>query len=477
MSTMGQGDPLKGSDAAWLRLDRSENLLVISALAVIEGLSFEAFRERIESRFLKMPRFRLRPVARSGVYFWEQDSDFDFDHHVSRVSLPAPADKKTLQDWLGDQLSNPLDPRFPLWHFHFIENYPGGPAVVMRVHHCYADGLALIAVFASLTDKAPQARQLEALPDVPSMPKPRIRHRVMDGMEQLLERLEKAARLAGKGDLNSLRQLADREFLQHVWQSGMEGLAELVHIAALPKDPATVLKPKPGVIKRCAWSDALPLRDFKEIARAFGCSVNDVLVSVVSGGLRRHLMRGQSLPENLRLHGTLPVNLRSLDDMSSLSRLGNRFGTVFVPLSVGIRNPLERLFKTKHDMINLRESGLPMLSHWIMGLIGLLPGHLQSTVMGLFSDKSSLVLSNVPGAKETRYIAGCPIRELMFWVPQAGEICLGISLLSYQGQVQIGVTGDQAVTCDPDRLIRDMLDELQVYRDLAHSIPQAMPES
>lgn len=474
MSGQSHSEPLTGTDAAWLRLESAENLLVITALAVFEDLPLATFCERLSARFLKYNRFLKRPVLRSGVYFWEADPDFDLKNHVQAIELPGAAGKASLQRWLGEMMSTPLDPARPLWEFHYIANYSAGPAIVMRVHHCYADGLALIGVFDSLTDGAPEAGKLEEMPVVEGLPRPRIRHRVIDGMEQLFERLEKAARLARSGDHSALRGLANREFLEGLWQSGLEGFAELIRIAALPRDPVTGLRPSPGVLKACAWSEPMALEDFKAIARVLGCSINDVLVCVVSGGLRRALLASGPISDDLLLHGTLPVNLRPLQSASELTALGNRFGTVFVPLSLGIANPLERLYKTKHDMLSLRQSGLPVLSHWIMGLIGLLPGGLQDKVMDQFSNKSSLVLSNVPGSRDHRYLAGHRICELMFWVPQAGDIGLGVSLLSYAGQVQIGVNADLGLAVDADTLIDYMQAEVDLYRDLSGSFPASM---
>jgi len=147
--------PLNGVDIAWLRMDSPTNLMIINAMIVTEQMEFADFRNTILNRFLRFPRFSTRPVQRSGEYFWEADPYFDIDNHVKRVALTGDAGKKELQQFVGDQTSEPFDYNKPLWQIMFVENYTGGNAIILRVHHCYADGLALISVFNSITDASP----------------------------------------------------------------------------------------------------------------------------------------------------------------------------------------------------------------------------------------------------------------------------------------------------------------------------------
>jgi diacylglycerol O-acyltransferase len=408
---IANSEPVNGADAAWLRLDSPANLLVITALAVTEPMGFAEFRQVVQRRFISFRRFLQKPVSHSGLYFWEDDEHFSLDYHVRKVALPAPADKTAMQEYLGELMSTPLDPGKPRWQFLFVENYAGQCAVIMRVHHCYADGLSLIAVFGALTDSAANIHAFprEVAVGDPSGNNP-LASRFSNGLKHLIGAAERATRLKFRLDASS-----DHPFDlpsvaavtgKSAWQAGLGGVAELARIAALPGDPVTVLKPVPDIMKGCAWSAKIPLQEFRGVASTFGCSINDVLVSIVCAGLRTQLLRHQEVPAETRIHATLPVNLRSLGENSAPDELGNQFGTVFVPLSVGLANPLERLYKTKHDMINLKQSSVPALSHWLMGLVGMLPKGWQGAVLDQFSNKTSLVLSNVPGSRSYRYLAG-----------------------------------------------------------------------
>lgn len=144
--------------------------------------------------------------------------------------------------------------------------------------------------------------------------------------------------------------------------------------------------------------------------------------------------------------------------------LGNYFGTVFAPLPIGIENPLERVYKIKHDMISLKQSLQPALSYGILYAAGLLPKTVQKALLESFGNKTSAVLSNVPGARESRYIAGARIKEQMFWVPQTGDLGLGLSIISYGGQIQFGMVGDARLFPHPERLVNRFVAQIELHR-------------
>ena len=140
-------------DAAWLRMDRPTNLMMIIGVIVFDSrVDFRRFRRTIEQRFLKFPRFRCRAVQDTVSASWEKDPDFDLDQHVTRIALPAPAGQAELESFVSRLAGTDLDRRRPLWQFHFVENFCGGTAVILRIHHCYADGTAMVRVFLTLTD-------------------------------------------------------------------------------------------------------------------------------------------------------------------------------------------------------------------------------------------------------------------------------------------------------------------------------------
>jgi hypothetical protein len=166
------------------------------------------------------------------------------------------------------------------------------------------------------------------------------------------------------------------------------------------------------------------------------------------------------------LHAAVPVDIRNrLPEgvKPEPGTLGNYFGTVFVPLPVDGESALERLFRIKHETRKLKKSWQPGLSWALTGSASLIPEAWRQPVADLFYRKASAVVSNVPGTREQRYLAGCRILEQMFWVPQAGDIGLGVSIVSYAGQVQFGVVADEAVMADPESFLDDCLQELECF--------------
>ena len=140
-------------DTAWLRMDRPHNVMMISGVLMFrERLEIATLRRVVEERFLVFPRFRQRPAELAGVAVWETDRDFDLERHVVHTALPGAAGRKELQALVSRLATTPLDPARPRWQFHLVDRYDGGSAVVVRIHHCYADGIALVRVLLSMTD-------------------------------------------------------------------------------------------------------------------------------------------------------------------------------------------------------------------------------------------------------------------------------------------------------------------------------------
>ena len=467
------GKPLNGVDIAWLRMDSPTNLMIINAMIITDEMEFADFRSTILNRFLRFPRFQTRPVIRSGEYFWEPDPFFELDNHVKQVALPGAADKKALQQYVADQASIPFDGSKPLWQIQFIENYSGGKAILLRVHHCYADGLALISVFHSITDASANVAPF-AYTGVASNEPVEVEHEVnyewpryQKMIDSAVDRAERYGQLAKKISSEGVDLLRDKDALRGVVGDGVRAAAELAQLATMPADPKRVLKGKLGVRKTCAWSDPVSFDKFHGIAKVVGCKINDLLLSCVAGAFREELIYAGEDVAGKNIHVTLPVNIRSEDKMDmgvSPEDLGNVFGTVFVPLPVGIENPLERVYKIKHDMIALKQSLQPALSYGILYAAGLLPKAVQKALLESFGNKTSAVLSNVPGSREARYIAGSRIKEQMFWVPQTGDLGLGLSIISYGGQIQFGLVGDARLFPNPERIVNRFVSQIELHR-------------
>jgi WS/DGAT/MGAT family acyltransferase len=226
----------------------------------------------------------------------------------------------------------------------------------------------------------------------------------------------------------------------------------------LSDDPLTVLRGPLGVSKRVAWAEPLPLNEVKAIGRAFGCTVNDVLMASAAGALRSYMLERGELIDGSTIRATVPVNLRPL---KHARKLGNHFGLVFLELPVGEDNPVARLERVANCMQQLKSSRQAIVSFGLLAAIGMAPVGLQRLALELFSRKATTVATNVPGPQMPLFLAGCTVKEMMFWVPQTGSIGLGISILSYMGKVHFGLISDAKLVPDPDAIIQRFRPEFE----------------
>jgi WS/DGAT/MGAT family acyltransferase len=449
-----QSERMSAVDAAWLRMDRPTNLMMIVGVVVFdEHLDFARFRATIEDRFLRFPRFRCRAAQDTVSASWEPDPDFDLDQHVTRVALPAPAGQAELEELVSELAGTDLDRRRPMWQFHFVENFQRGTAVILRIHHCYADGMAMVRVFLTLTDL--QAEPAPAAPDSPPEPQRKKQRRPGgDGGLPWLDRLgvpglglvQKAYAGGAEWFGKALDLTRNPEQANELAKHALGIAAELARVATLPDDPPTRFKGTLGTRKIAAWTDPLPLAEVKTVAKALGCTINDLLMSTAAGALGSYLRLHGEATDGMTIRATVPVNLR---DPAAAAELGNHFGLVFLELPVGIRDPLERVFAVHAAMSALKSSYQPVLTLGLMAALGMMPGQVETAAIDLLSTKATAVATNVPGPPQRLYLAGSPIARLIFWVPQSGDIGLGISILSYAGQVQFGLIADYKRVPDP----------------------------
>ena len=450
-------------DTAWLRMEHPTNLMMISGIFMFdEPLEPRAVRGLIEKRLLRFRRFRQK-VAQPPLKFmspvWVDDRHFDIDAHIHRVALPAPGDKAALQELTNDLMSTPLDFSKPLWQIHLVENYGDGCALVCRLHHCIADGIALMRVLLSLTDNAAEVGVGDN----------------GDENSQNHQSSRPSPAASGAKFLNEgLEFLSDRGRRQAALKMGMEGTAALANLLLLNPDPPTPLKGALGVRKRCAWSAPIPLTDVKAVGNVTGGTVNDVLLTAVAGAMGRYLRtRGETIG-GLNLRAVVPVNLRPVDEPL---KLGNAFGLVFLSLPVGIDDPLDRLRELKRRMDAIKGTPEALVTFGILNAIGAAGPQVEEIVVSLFEKKATTVMTNVPGPKEVRYFAGKPITGIMFWVPQSGRLGLGISILSYAGEVLVGIASDAGLIPDPESIVEATHVEFDSLMQLVDWAKQADAEN
>ena len=442
-------EPMSRVDTAWLRMERPTNPMMITGVMMFaEPMSLVQLKRVVQQRFLSYARFRQKPVDGATGAQWVEDADFDLDWHVRISGLPGKsnpaAEKKALERFVSQLASSPLDPTKPLWQFHLIERYQGGSAIVSRIHHCYADGIALVQVLLSLTDTSRESSQASRLD------KAWLKQDAAP-VARRVGAVDKYMKLGGKVLEQGMAMYRDPTLAGLIAKEGGELARELVTALALPDDPPSLLRGRLGVSKRVAWAEPLDLEEVKAVGRACECTVNDVLMAAAAGALRGYMLeRGEAL-DGMTLRATVPVNLRPLEHAK---KLGNHFGLVFLELPVGEANPLRRLERVADCMNQLKNSRQAIVAYGLLAALGVAPPPLQELALEMFSRKASAVATNVPGPQQALYMAGCTLREMMFWVPQTGSIGIGLSILSYRGQVHFGLISDARLIPDPDNVIR-----------------------
>lgn len=443
--------PLSNVDTAWLRMEDPTNLMMITGVLVFGApMDYERLKATLEYGLLRFDRFRKRVVRSSrpgGKPFWEDDPDFDMDYHLQRACLPPPGDQAALQDVASLLASIQLDMSRPLWQFHLIENYGDGCALVCRLHHSIGDGLALVYVLLSLADTEPDTAWPVIQPEVMGQRRPPLKRKT-------LRPLHSACRATGHLTRTARRRCrelrANPSRAVDLVRIGAGGTAALGRLVFRWPDPKTVFKGELGVPKRAAWSAPIPLQDVRDVGKGLEGTVNDVLLTAMTGGLRRYLQgRGESVA-GLNIRAIVPVNLRK---PGSEAELGNKFGLVFLSLPIGIGNPVDRAQVLSRRMNDLKGSLEAPVAFGILNTMGLSPQAIQDILVDIFQTKGTAVMTNVIGPRQKLYLAGAPLEALMFWVPQSGHLGMGVSILSYADQVWMGVITDESLVPDPEAII------------------------
>jgi WS/DGAT/MGAT family acyltransferase len=428
---------MTAADAAWLHMDRPTNAMVVNGVLWFdEPLDWDrccdAFRERLVARY---DRFRQRVAEGPTGPRWQDAGDFDLSLHLHHVALPAPGDRRALEEFVGDRVAAPLDRSRPLWEAYLIDGFGTGSALLVRIHHSLADGIALARVLLSLTD--------EGEPDG-AAPATGGEHGT-----DLLAFARPAARAGGALAHEGVHTLRHPRHAGELASAALGDARTLAKLLGPGSDPRTAIKGDQHAAHRVAWSDPVQLWRVKRTARALGATINDVLVAAVAGALGDHLReRGDDVEQ---VHALVPFNLRPLDQ--PLPReLGNRFGLVLLELPIAVEDPVERVAEVKRRMDAIKHGHEGAITFGILSLIGHTPAAVETRLVDFFSGKGSMVLTNVPGPRRPLSFCGARLRGVLVWAPCSGTIGMSISVFSYAGKVTVGFLTDAGLLPEPQEL-------------------------
>jgi WS/DGAT/MGAT family acyltransferase len=467
------GTPLTSVDTAWLHMEDPTNLMMVTGLFVVDGpLDVDLLRATLHERMTeRFPRLTHRVRQDGSSAFWERDATFDLGAHVHRMALPRPGGLGALRDVVSDLMSTPLDFSKPLWQCHLIEDVGEGSAVLMRIHHCIGDGLALGHVLLSLTDRVPWVESHA----VPRFRRPLEDH-IADHVGWLADKAAAAVEVAVRAGLQvghlvgeGVGAVRHPSRLLDFTLSAAQSATVFFDMLMRPSDSLTPLRGPLGVSKRAAWSRAFSLADVKAVGARAGATVNDVLLAAVAGGLRRFLARRGVRTRGLEIHAMVPVNLRPPELADDL---GNRFGLIYVSLPVGVADRGERVELVKQRMTAIKRSPEPIVGFQLLEALGLAPRKVAEVFVNLFGSKSTAVMTNVIGPDRPVYFCGRRVGTVMFWVPQSGRMGLGVSIFSYDGRVVVGVSTDRGLVPDPESLVAVFESEFAALRAWAERQPR-----
>jgi len=448
-------DPLSSVDTAWLRMDEPANRMVISVLITFKSpLPRDELVEMVKQRWLGFDRFRSRVVETRLPWcpaYWDRPcaiAEVDLAHHVVEHVLPTnsgnPAGKAALESLCGEVCSEGLDRERPLWRMHLVQGFEERSALVVRVHHCVSDGTGLVYVLGCLgnPDLLP--------PDVSG----------------------DAAVPKAAGGWRLGRAFAAKTRATGRAMAGWFGRSEKKRIAGatatltrMSKDPQTRFKGPLGIPKATTWgAEPIPLAAVKRVSKATGATVNDVLVAALTGSLRRYLHAAGDPVDEISFRAAVPVDLKQGAERMSL---GNKFGVVFLELPIDRASPAERLRDVHDRMMAHKTSAEADAILGILNTVGVMPKTVQNTVIGAFSSKATTVMTNIRGPAGPVHFGSAEIEGLMVWVPQTGRLSLGISMMSYNGQVWLGFVSDRGRIPDPETLVAGFYAEFELLRALA----------
>src|SRR4051794_39010727 len=446
---MSNSDRLTGLDASFLALEKDGAHMHVGSVLLFEGPApdYDDFVARIARGLHLVPRYRQRlafPPFGVSRPVWVDDPHFNAGYHVRHTALPAPAGEDELRRLAGRVFSQQLDREKPLWEIWLVDQVGDDRfALICKTHHALVDGISGVDIMTVLFDLDREAPEVEEPPRWAARPLP--------GRGELL--------VTGVGE----RVAAPFGFLRGVLSAperagatagrSVAGLAAMAAagIAGAPPSPLNV---RIGPHRRFAWASS-DLAKFKAIKDALGGTINDVVLTVVTGALRAHLFRHGRDPEGLELKAMVPISVRADADRGAL---GNQVAAMYAPLPVGLEDPVERFRFVHGAMKGLKESGQAVGAQAITRLADAAAPTVLDQAARLQSRQRffNLTVTNVPGPQVPLYLMGRRLEAFYPKVPLVLNTALGIAIMSYDGRVFFGLLGDYDALADIDALTADL---------------------
>jgi diacylglycerol O-acyltransferase / wax synthase len=451
------GDRLTGLDASFLHLEDASSHMHVAGVMLFEGPPppYADLLEAFERRLPLVPRYRQRlafvPLGQ-GRPCWVDDPHFNLRYHVRSTALASPGSERQLKDLAGRVFSQQLDRDKPLWEVWLVEGLDDDRfAVLSKTHHALVDGISGVDIMSVLFDTSPE-------PAAPTDPGDRWLPRPLPSQAQLFAEalLERATIPAEIGRSAKAVLRGPRRIAAGIRDAAV-GVGAMAWAGLNPAPSSPYNKPI-GPHRRFTWVRA-DLKDVKAIKDELGGTVNDVVLSVVAGGLGRHLRRRGHNTDGLELKAMVPVSVRS--DVQR-GALGNRVAAMMAPLPVWCQEPVARLDIVSEQLKGLKSGGQAVGAQVLTDLSGFAPPTIMDQASRLMARQRffNLVVTNVPGPQFPLYLLGRRMLDPFPMVPLAKNQALGVALLSYDGRINFGLVGDFDLLWDLDELAADLEESL-----------------
>jgi diacylglycerol O-acyltransferase len=445
---MAKPERLSGLDTSFLHLERSGAHMHVASVSVFEGEAptHKEFRDHIGSRLHLVPRFRQKlrfvPLSQSRPV-WVDDPHLNLEYHVRQTALPAPGSDEQLRNLAARIFSQQLDRSKPLWELWLVEGLSDDRfAIIGKSHHALVDGVSGVDITTVLfdLDAKPQGGPEKAPPWL-AAPEPSDTQLLSEALKERMTSPKEIYR-GFRAALRGPRQVL----------SGLGATSKMV--TAGMSAPNSVFNVEIGPHRRFQMVQA-DLNDLKRVKDAHGGTVNDVILSIVTGGIGKYLRARGHDTDGLELRAMVPVSVRADEEHGAL---GNRITAMFAPLPVWCEDPVERLHLASREMGDLKSSGQAVGAEILTKLTDFAPGTIASQAARLQPAQRffNLVVTNVPGPQFPLYVLGRKMESIFPMVPLARRQALCVGIMSYNGQVNFGLVGDYDAMADLDSFALDL---------------------
>jgi WS/DGAT/MGAT family acyltransferase len=458
-------DRLTAVDASFLHQEGQNSHMHVGAVTIFEGPppDFEDFLDSLRARLHLVPRYRQKLAEaplQTGRPLWVDDPNFNLEYHVRQTALPEPGSEEQLTRLTARVFSQQLDRSKPLWETWLVEGLEGDRfALISKTHHALIDGIAGVDLAQVLFDLTPVPQEIPH-PDEAWQPAPEPSAAGMVAGE--ITGLARTGLGVAARAINAA--MRPTETITEL-REAVEGLGEIAWAGMNPA-PETPLNVEIGPHRRFVGVRN-QLADFKTVKDAFGGTVNDVVLTVVSGSLREWLQSRGVRTEGLELRALVPVSIRGSHERGEL---GNRIAVMRGPLPVYVEDPVARLQAVRQAMGQLKDSKQAVGAEVLAGVQNFAPPTIlaQASRLNFSTRLFNLIVTNVPGPQFPLYVRGREMEDVFPVAFLPADHGLAIAIMSYNGKMNFGLLGDYDALPDIGRIADGVEASLAELVALAH---------